>query len=141
VASGVGDARHVDSVADACARVASTIATVADHCQIAVESSVWEAPVASRYRNSVRDQRHLAEHIANVVRDLARALARHAEWIREREAELRSLEARIRHWAACHPPNPADPFPDASLITYWPAPLSSEWDDLAARLRANGAYF
>jgi hypothetical protein len=141
VASWIGDAHQVERVAGAYDDAAHEIAHIGRQRESEIERADWEAPSADRHRSAARERRRACEHAANEMQEVARALRRHAAWIRERESELRSLEARIRAWAAAHPPNPADPFPDASLITYWPPPLSPDWESLAARLRANGVYF
>jgi len=77
------------------------------------------------------------------MRDLALPIQRHAEWVDSTEDELSDLERRIRQWAATNPESddPTVSGPDASLIRYYPAPLSFEWRDLASRLRAYGAWF
>lgn len=141
MASAIGDAHQVEHVANVFDEAARELVHVGRDQASNLENAQWQAPVADRERSSAREQRSRAEQAGQDLLDIARALRRHATWIRERESELRSLEARIRAWAAAHPPDPTSPLPDASLITYWPPPLSTEWEDLASRLRANGAYF
>lgn len=141
MASWIGDPDQVERLAAVYDDAANEVAQIGRDRESAIERADWQSPSAERYRHAARERRRACEHSAVEMQDIARALRRHAAWIRERESELRSLEARIRSWAASHPPNPLDPLPDASLITYWPAALSPDWEALASRLRANGVYF
>ena len=97
--------------------------------------------LAERAFRSLQGQR--TDRLEHRLRDLATAIEQHAVWVDDTERELHDLERRIRSWATSHPPSddPTHTGPDASLIHYWPSPLSFEWRDLAARLRAYGAWF
>lgn len=137
----LGDASAVERLANLYDNAASDLARIGRERAREIDGADWQAPAAQRYRSAAHRRTGDCDRNANEMQDMARSLRQHARWIRETEAELRNLERRIRSWAASHPPNPADPAPDASLITWWPASLSPDWRSLAARLRANGAHF
>ncbi len=141
MASPIGDAAAVDRLAGLFDRAAQELVDLTRTRARRIEGAEWQSPGADRYRRVTVDRVRECERQAVELQDLARCLRRHAAWVRQTEGELRDLERRIRAWAAAHPPNPADPAPDASLITWWPASMDPAWRDLAARLRANGAYF
>jgi hypothetical protein len=141
MASPIGDAAQVERLATMFESAADEVVRTGRARASRLGHASWQSAGADRCRQRAANRAHACEDEAREMQDLARALRRHANWIRETESELRDLERRISSWAAVHPANPTDPAPDASLIAWWPPPLDPAWRDLAARLRANGAYF
>lgn len=139
----IGDSAGARRMGRALRNGSGEIDRVEHSFQRAVDGSVSQGVfgLAERAFRSLQSQR--TNGLEHQMNDLAAALDRHAAWVDETERELRDLERRIRRWAAAHPRgnDPTSSAPNASLIQYWPAPLSFQWRDLAARLRAHGAWF
>ena len=105
--------------------------------------SLSQGSFVARIDRTIRSGMGRSDRVERDLRTLSSVVSSHSAWVIETENELRNLETRIRNWVAQHPVSvdPAAVGPDASLVTYWPSHLSFEWRDLAARLRAHGAWF
>ena len=143
MASRVGDASGARRLGRALDGGAGELGRIERELDRAVSGSSCRGGFIGEQARRVRALATLGGSVERRMRETAVVVRRHAEWVEETERELRDLERRIRFWAATHPAgdDPLSVEPDASLITYWPAPLSFEWRDLAARLRAHGVWF
>jgi hypothetical protein len=143
MSSPVGDAFAVDQLASTYENAAHQLVDSARRVERQLEHAVWQGPKADRFRQAASQRRWRCEQQAAEMQDIARALRRHAQWIRDRERSLVSLEQRIIAWATANPPPPdgIPRGPDASLIRHWPGRMSPDWEDLARQLRAMGATF
>ena len=104
----------------------------------------WAGNRASRFRADSQASSQELQRLACLLRSASANFDRHADWIEQREAEMRRLEYRVRTWAVEHPAgaavlNPTEP--DAACIGWFPPTLDPEWENLAARLRRLGASF
>jgi hypothetical protein len=142
MASPIGDAEAVDRCARAFQRGAERLHELGDGEVGSFNHASWRGPRADRSRHLARERREQLRRSAVELQQVADQLRRHASWIRQREDQLRRLERRIRQWALAHPHRPDQPWrADASLIRWWPPPMSEEWEQLSTRLRSHGAVF
>ena len=143
MASVIGDSAGARRMGRALRNGSSEIDRIEGKFRRAVDASECRGAFGFAERTFRSFQSQRTNGVEFRMNDLATAVERHATWVDDTERELHDLERRIRRWAAAHPPSddPTHVGPDASLIRYWPASLSFEWRDLAARLRAHGAWF
>jgi uncharacterized protein YukE len=141
MSSVIGDADQIDALARTCQSSAAAISDIGDAAKRTIDSACWQGPKADRYRSAAGDRANRLHGESNELRDIAQALSAHAQWIRDRESQLRSIERRIRAWAHAHPLGWAPGQPDASLITWWPAPVHPDWERIAAILHRAGVVF
>jgi hypothetical protein len=104
-----------------------------------LESASWQCGRASRFRNEMRSCADDARRRADSIRAIAVDLRRHAQWIRDEQARLSSIERRVRSWIddiARKGVRP--PWEDWGIHLQLPRSLDPAWDSLANDLRRRG---
>lgn len=137
---GLGSPEEIEMLARTYDRVAAEVHAASHGGEAQLAGLDWTGPRSDRFRAKAASLRSRGAHDAQVFADTANRLRRHATWVREREALMRSWENRIVQWATAHPPDPLNPnLPSAADILHWPARHSPDWEALARSLRARGA--
>jgi hypothetical protein len=137
----VGDDEAVDAAAATLDLYADRVARIGVDGYDSLVGCQFDSPKATVLVQSALGRRTTCTQLAEDLRSAARDVRSHAEWIRDKLARVRSLERRIRDWAAANPAGTSPTGADAALITQFPKSDTLEWEDLAARLNAQGIVF
>ena len=142
MASPVGDAHLARMHAQSVRSTADAARQAKDSLSGQLGALGWQGNRADRFRARSDELFQNLQTAADGLAQASVALSRYADWVDEREAHLRRLERRVRAWADLHPAGAVvNAEPDASAIGYFPPPLDTEWEVLAARLQRLGASF
>ena len=120
MANPIGEPHEVDNLARLYRREADRIEETSASAVQALADVEWVGRRATDTRERVRARHNDISAQVAELRSMARSLESHAQWMRSTIRELESLEARIRTWAAAHPPG-SGVGPDASLIGTYPS--------------------
>ena len=138
--SPLGDSVEVKRMAKLFEHAAGEVKVSGSETRAILLRSEFQGQAAFRLAHSANARLSKCTQQETELRDMARQLYAHAQWIDDTTEAMQLLENRVRAWAAANPAGTevASGQPSASLITHYPPSGSLEWEDVVSKLRANG---